>query len=315
MRQGHPGRDNEEVLINRPDGTEAWTLVSWTPMHDASGALLGYLHRLTEYTARRRLLVALQDREQQLADAQRIARLGSWTWDLEADRIVVVPGVLHRLRPVPGPLRGDLDVVPLPDPPRRPRLGRLDRPHGHPPARHVPLGGAGPDLEWCHPLGARPGRGRARRRWHRGAPVRHQPGHHRRPLRRRGGHRGDPAAPAPAADGRGREPVHHRRRRAGPRGPRARRAQRLATGVRVRAHRARRTALGPQAARAGRWAPRAGRRAGRAVLAGQRRRHRSLGRPSRPQRGDATGAVGTRRGLRDPAARRRQPSPTSTPGR
>ncbi len=87
MRQGHPGRDNEEVLINRPDGTEAWTLVSWTPMHDASGALLGYLHRLTEYTARRRLLVALQDREQQLADAQRIARLGSWTWDLEADRM------------------------------------------------------------------------------------------------------------------------------------------------------------------------------------------------------------------------------------
>ncbi len=86
MRAGHPGVTNEDVLLVRKDGTRIWTLSSWAPVPDADGTgVIGYLHRLTEHTERRRLLDELQDREVQLANAQRIARLGSWTWDLTTD--------------------------------------------------------------------------------------------------------------------------------------------------------------------------------------------------------------------------------------
>ncbi|MFB9311689.1 hybrid sensor histidine kinase/response regulator [Nocardioides plantarum] len=86
MRSGHHGVDNEDVLLVRRDGTQIWTLASWAPVPDADGTgVIGYLHRMTEQTERRRLLDELQDREVQLATAQRIAKLGSWTWDLATD--------------------------------------------------------------------------------------------------------------------------------------------------------------------------------------------------------------------------------------
>jgi two-component system sensor histidine kinase/response regulator len=88
MRSGHPGVDNEDVLVVRRDGTTIWVLSSWSPVRDEAGNhVIGYIHRLTEHTERRRLLDALQDREIQLANAQRIARLGSWTWDVETDDV------------------------------------------------------------------------------------------------------------------------------------------------------------------------------------------------------------------------------------
>jgi len=87
LRQGHPGSANDEVLILRPDGTTAWCLASWGPTKGPDGATIGYLHRITEYTERRLLVVELQERERELATAQRIAKLGSWSWDVAADRI------------------------------------------------------------------------------------------------------------------------------------------------------------------------------------------------------------------------------------
>ncbi len=91
MREGHPGDDNEEVLLVRRDGSRAWTLVSWRPVHDRAGTPIGYLHRLTEYTERRRLLEELQRREEALASASRIARLGGWSWEVLADRVTWTP--------------------------------------------------------------------------------------------------------------------------------------------------------------------------------------------------------------------------------
>uniref|UniRef100_UPI002B272F66 response regulator n=1 Tax=Nocardioides sp. TaxID=35761 RepID=UPI002B272F66 len=87
MRAGHPGGQNDEVFIVRPDGTRVWTLVSWTPYLDESGTVVGYLHRLTEHTERRELLDRLSERETELESAQSIAHLGSWTWDLVTGHI------------------------------------------------------------------------------------------------------------------------------------------------------------------------------------------------------------------------------------
>ncbi|WP_148611955.1 response regulator [Nocardioides rubriscoriae] len=95
MRAGHPGVTNEDVLVVRGDGTRIWTLSSWSPVPDAAGTgVVGYLHRLTEHTEQRHLLDTLRDRELQLANAQRIARLGSWTWDLETDHLWWSPELL-----------------------------------------------------------------------------------------------------------------------------------------------------------------------------------------------------------------------------
>jgi hypothetical protein len=43
------------------------------------------LHRVTEYSQQRRIIDTLQRREAQLAEAQHIAKIGSWEWDVQSD--------------------------------------------------------------------------------------------------------------------------------------------------------------------------------------------------------------------------------------
>ena len=78
---GEP-RDNLDAHFVRPDGSTFWGLVSYVPLHDDDGRRTGWLHRVTPYTERKELLDALATREHQLAVAQRIAKIGSWEWDL-----------------------------------------------------------------------------------------------------------------------------------------------------------------------------------------------------------------------------------------
>ncbi|GAA1476910.1 hypothetical protein GCM10009623_13560 [Nocardioides aestuarii] len=85
-RAGDPGHDDMETMYLRPDGSSVWLMASWRPVHDDEGNTLGYLHQYSDYTDLRRLINTLADREQQLATAQRIARIGSWDWDVVADR-------------------------------------------------------------------------------------------------------------------------------------------------------------------------------------------------------------------------------------
>jgi len=98
-RAGDPGHDDLETRYLRPDGEPIWLLTSWRPVHDDDGGVVGYLHRYTDYTARRELLDALRDREKRLADAQSIAAIGSWEWDVVED-VVVWSDQLHQMRGV-----------------------------------------------------------------------------------------------------------------------------------------------------------------------------------------------------------------------
>ncbi len=81
------GAENIDAYFIRPDGTAVWGLISYAPVLDDDGARIGWLHRVTPYTERKELLEALVEREQQLATAQRIAHVGSWEWDVAADRV------------------------------------------------------------------------------------------------------------------------------------------------------------------------------------------------------------------------------------
>lgn len=73
------GYDTERV---RKDGTRVRVSLSMSPLRDASGSIVGAASIARDVTQQRRALAALQKRETQLAEAQRLAHLGSWEWDL-----------------------------------------------------------------------------------------------------------------------------------------------------------------------------------------------------------------------------------------
>ena len=139
-----PG-NNLECRFLCADGSDIWALVSHTPIKDDRGEHVGWLHRVTEYSEQRRLLDAHQRREEQLAEAQSIAKIGSWEWDVQRDKVTwsdelyriyeVEPGhaiipdyqsFLDHVHP------DDRDRVACPDRRRPGRRGpvRVRRPHG-----------------------------------------------------------------------------------------------------------------------------------------------------------------------------------------
>lgn len=77
--RGEPG-DNLECSLLDSRGERFWALVSHTPLVDESGRRRGWMHRVSEHSAQRKLL-------DQLAEAQTIAKLGSWEWDVSSDRV------------------------------------------------------------------------------------------------------------------------------------------------------------------------------------------------------------------------------------
>lgn len=129
LARGTRGRDNLPVTLQRGDGTLVGGLMSYSPVRDG-GRTLGWLHRFTAYDAARSPLAAPAGRadqasgvphpdsgraahpgdpghdapdevlSRQLVEAQEIAGIGSFSWDLETGE-VVWSDQLHRLFGVP----------------------------------------------------------------------------------------------------------------------------------------------------------------------------------------------------------------------
>jgi len=70
-----------------PDGTERWLLERGDVLRDADGKPLHMLGAVTDITDRKQAELALRQSEARLAEAQRIASLGNWQWDVEQDRL------------------------------------------------------------------------------------------------------------------------------------------------------------------------------------------------------------------------------------
>lgn len=62
---------------------ETWHVPRWSGTED----LVGAIGVAADVTESRRMKTVLRRREEQLAEAQRIARLGSWEWDVEGNRV------------------------------------------------------------------------------------------------------------------------------------------------------------------------------------------------------------------------------------
>ncbi|WP_300642510.1 response regulator [Nocardioides sp.] len=126
LARGTRGRDNLPVTLQRADGTLVGGLMSYSPVRE-DGRTLGWLHRFTAYDAAHSPAarperpagqpsgVAPADGRQvagpgpdahdevlsrQLVEAQEIAGIGSFSWDLETGE-VVWSDQLHRLYGVP----------------------------------------------------------------------------------------------------------------------------------------------------------------------------------------------------------------------
>lgn len=72
------GAVDVQRVVRRPDGTEIPLLVSERTLHDDAGAVIGRLHQIVDDRRRWTLLDEFRRSQSQLAEAQSIARLGSW---------------------------------------------------------------------------------------------------------------------------------------------------------------------------------------------------------------------------------------------
>ena len=71
----------------RKDGSRFWAAVVITALYDDDGALRGFAKVTRDITERQKVTEALLEHERLLDEAQRLARLGSWEWDIDGDAV------------------------------------------------------------------------------------------------------------------------------------------------------------------------------------------------------------------------------------
>ena len=78
---GEPNED--EIRLRRADGEYRWFLVRNAPLRDEQGNVVKWYGASIDIEDRKRAEEKLRQSESQLAEAQHLARVGSWNWDLQ----------------------------------------------------------------------------------------------------------------------------------------------------------------------------------------------------------------------------------------
>jgi PAS domain S-box-containing protein len=81
------GRVEVEGWRLRKDGSRFWAAVVITALYDESGELRGFAKVTRDFTERRKSTERLLEHERLLAETQRLARLGSWEWEVDSDEV------------------------------------------------------------------------------------------------------------------------------------------------------------------------------------------------------------------------------------
>ncbi len=83
---GLPLVDKEEPSVDK-EGNEGWHTSTKVPLRDGSGRIVGLAGVTRDITERKWAEEALRKSEENLAEAQRMARLGSWEWDTKTGEV------------------------------------------------------------------------------------------------------------------------------------------------------------------------------------------------------------------------------------
>lgn len=78
--------------IRTPSGKVRYTQASYVP-NVSDGEVQGFFVLVTDITERRRIEEAMEHSRARLADAERVARLGSWEWDIPSNRLTCSDGL------------------------------------------------------------------------------------------------------------------------------------------------------------------------------------------------------------------------------
>jgi len=108
-RAAREGRSQGRGWRVRKDGGRFYAHVTITALVDDQGQLIGYAKITQDVTAELEAERARRDREYQLAEAQAVARLGSFEWELASGEVTWSPELCRILGLDPGECRGDLD--------------------------------------------------------------------------------------------------------------------------------------------------------------------------------------------------------------
>jgi len=77
----------QEVQVRRRDGRTVWIEERLTPVYGDDGHMIAVEGIARDIDARKRAESLLAEREQQLAEAQKLAHVGSWEWDMRANEV------------------------------------------------------------------------------------------------------------------------------------------------------------------------------------------------------------------------------------
>jgi PAS domain S-box-containing protein len=92
VRAGVANAEDVEVLFHDAHGTATWVSVRESLLH-RDGALVGLVNRVQSYQHRRQVLDELRAGREALQEAQALAGIGAWTYDLATQRVEMLGGV------------------------------------------------------------------------------------------------------------------------------------------------------------------------------------------------------------------------------
>ncbi|RPI26490.1 MAG: PAS domain S-box protein, partial [Acidobacteria bacterium] len=86
--RGEVVKDQEEIIRTPATGELCYRQVSAAPVRDASGAIIGSVSVVRDITKRKRAEESLRRSEAMLSQAEKIANIGSWEWDITSGELV-----------------------------------------------------------------------------------------------------------------------------------------------------------------------------------------------------------------------------------
>jgi PAS domain S-box-containing protein len=107
----------DEMRLRRADGEYRWFLVRTEPLRDEQGNLVKWYGSSTDIEDRKQAEERRRHGEVQLAQAQRLAHIGSWDWDLRTNRVTWSDELYHIFGLQPGTISvaGQVDRFIHPD--------------------------------------------------------------------------------------------------------------------------------------------------------------------------------------------------------